>query len=525
MDTKLKVSTKGWTLNFAFVLLIYFIAHALMLVSNGVWWDDYVVWNVTPEKLYAYLGPGEANGPAQYAYISAVTNLFPLHLQVYVFHALAFLTHGISLLCCWFILKAITSDKAFTTMCCALIAAYGFDSTSMLIICSHYTIANCLFLIGLLACVKELYTGKKYLLYLAGAIWLLSLIVWRSSALLMPLCLLILACVKNKDSWRTLSGWWNIICYVFVHYWMVIAFVLCFAPIYLIAIAPSGFYDDYYTPKIANIITSPFTAFVSAVMAVVIAVGNAFKSMCDSGSFVITILIFAVAGCIYWYTRKHIQSEKEEISYKPLAGIAFTYLMVSMILQLFIYGFLDVLDISEYMSRLLSLAAFPTAVIIVYLLQYVHRKIRYVVFSLILTGFVAYTTYTYVDYSYAWHKTEVITDYMKQHLELDGTNILVIDHAYAANENQSCLRSYVYEGMAKMAYGQETLTKMESVYRENYGSSFNPDYRLQITSYFPISRKDKCELVFSKWIFKRKYQRLKGEMLHIEHEKIENFDR
>lgn len=520
MDTKLKVSTKGWTLNFAFVLLIYFIAHVLMLASNGVWWDDYVVWNVTPEKLYAYLGPGEANGPAQYAYISAVTNLFPLHLQVYVFHALAFLTHGISLLCCWFILKTITSDKAFTTMCCALIAAYGFDSTSMLIICSHYTIANCLFLIGLLACVKELYTGKKYLLYLVGAIWLLSLIVWRSSALLMPLCLLILSCVKNKDSWRTLRGWWDIIRYIFVHYWMVIALVLCFAPIYLFVITPSGHYDEYYTPKIVNIITSPVAAFVSAVMAVGIAVGHAFKSMCDSGSFVITILLFAVAGCIYWYASKHIQSEKEEISYKPLAGIAFLYLMVSMILQLLIYGFLDVLDISEYMSRLLSLAAFPTAIIIVYLLQYVHRKIRYVVFSLILTGFMAYTTYTYVDYSYAWHKTEVITDYMKQHPELDGANILVDDHAFAANENQSSLRFYAYEGMARMAYGQETKTKAEPSYLECYGSSFQPDYRMQCVSQYPIKKKDKCMLVFSKWLFKRKYQRLKGEMLQIEIERV-----
>lgn len=522
MNTNLKIGQSGWKLNFTFVMLIYIVAHALMLLSNGVWWDDFIVWDVTPQMLYDYLGPAEANEPPQYAYIKLVTDLFPLYQQVYVFHLVAFIFHGISLICCWFILKTITSDKAFTTMSCALMAAYGLDRTSMLIICLHYTIANCLFLLGLLACVKEYYNGKKYLLYIAGLAWLSSLIVWRSAALLMPLFLIVFACAKNPKSVRKPKEWVNIIRYLFVHYWPVIIILSVFVPLYLIYLRPSGYYKGYYTPPTANIFTTPITATISAMLAVLLAIGHSLKSLCDNGKFLITIIILLFAGGIYAYSRMFMSKQAEESNrYNGLAGIAFLSLIASMVLQLFVYGFLDVLDVSEYMSRLLSLGAFPTAVIIVYFLQFVHIKVRYAVFALLLAGSVTYTTYTYVDYSYAWHKSELITDYLRQNPELEGKNILVLDHAYAANENESGLRFYAFEGMARMAYGADTKTKMESVYREYYGSSFTPDYKLQCTSYYPIKRNDKCELVFSKWLFKRKYQRLKREMLHIEHKKCD----
>ena len=522
MNTNLKIGRSGWTWNFTFVILIYLVAHVLMLLSNGVWWDDFIVWDVTPQMLYDYLGPANANEPPQYAYIKLVTDLFPLYQQVYFFHLIAFIFHGISLICSWFILKTITSDKAFTTMSCALMAAYGLDRTSMLIICLHYTIANCLFLIGLLACVKEYYNGKKYLLYIAGLAWLSSLIVWRSAALLMPFFLIVFACAKNRELVRKPKEWARIIRYIFVHYWPIMVVVFIFIPLYLIYLRPSGYYKDYYTPPTVNIFMSPITAIISAVLAVLLAVGHSVKSFCDSGNFLITLIILMFAGGIYAYSKSFMSKQTEESSrYKGIAGIAFLSLTASMILQLFVYDHMEVLDVSEYKSRLLSLGAFPTAVIIIYFLQYVHVKIRYAVFALLLTGSITYTIYTYIDYSYAWYKSELITDYLRQNPELEGKNILVIDHAYAANENESTLRFYVYEGIARMAYGTDTKTRIESVYREYYGMSFSPDYKLQCTSYFPINRKDKCELVFSKWFFKRKHQRFKGEMLHIEHEKYE----
>lgn len=514
------MNPKGWKINFAFVLLVYFAAHVLMLLSNGVWWDDYVVWDVTPQMLYNYLGPNEANGPVQYAYINFVVSHFPLYKQMYVFHLQEFLFHGISLVCCWFILKLITSNKAFTTMSCLLMAAYGLDSTSLLVICSHYTIANCLFMMGFLAVVKEFYSGRKYLLFLTGVLWLLSLLVWRSSALLMPLVLLFLAFAKNKDAWRTVRGWIDVIKYIFVHYWPIIVFVALFIPTYLLFMKPSGYYEDYYTPQIKNIITSPLTSFLSAIMAVILAIGTGMQSIADSGSLVITCIIGACVFIVYLISEKYIsENNEEEGSYTSLAGMAFLYLMSSMILQLCIYSFLEVVDISEYKSRLLSLGAFPTAVIIIYILYYFPKKVRSIAFAMIMVGMATYTTYTYVDYLYAWEKTDIITDYFRQHPELKGKDLYIVDNALEANENRSNLRFYAYEGMARMAYGAETKTRVESKYYDTYGSSFKSDYVLYIASCFPIKRVDKCEMVISKWLFKRKYQRIKSEMLHIEYEK------
>ena len=516
------MNQKGWKINFAFVLLLYLATHVLMLLSNGVWWDDYVVWNVTPEKLYNYLGPSEANVPVQYAYINFVVSHFQLYKQMYIFHLVEFIIHGISLVCCWFILKTITSNKAFTTMCCLLIAAYGLDSTSLLVICSHYTIANCLFVMGLLAAVKEFYSGKKYLLYLTGVLWLLSLFVWRSSALLMPLTMLFLAFAKNEGAWRTVRGWIDSIKYIFVHYWPLIAIVVLFVPTYLLLMQPSGHYEEYYTPQVKNFITSPFTSFISAIVAVVLAIGTSIKSLADSGSLTITCIISVLVLIVCWSGKMFIyEQNEEERSYQSLAGMAFLYLMVSMILQLCIYSFLEVVDILEYKSRLLSLGAFPTAVIITYILYFFPPKVRNIAFSLIMAGMATYTTYTYVDYTYSWNKTEIITDYMKQHPELDGKDLYIIDNSLEANENKSNIRFYAYEGMARMAYGADTKTRVESKYYEVYDKSFKSDYIIHISSYFPIRRGEKCELVVSKWLFKRKYQRLKSAMLHIEQEKCE----
>lgn len=504
------------------VLCVYLANHILMLLSNGVWWDDWTVWNVTPQKLYNYLGPGDANEVFQYAYIKLITDLFPLNTQVYIFHIISFLINGISLICCWFIVKKITSDLGFTAVSSLLMASYGLDTTSMLIICSHYTFANCLFLIGLLCLVYEAYNHKGYLLYLTGIAWLCSLLVWRSAALLMPLVLLLLAFAKNEGAWQTVRGWIDSIKYIFVHYWQIIIIVMLFVPIYLLYMQPSGDHGEYYMPQIKNIITSPVTSFVSAILAIFLAIGTSIKSLADSGSLTITCIIGVCVPIVYWFSKRYItENNEEERSYNSLAGMAFLYLMVSMILPLFIYGFLEVVDISEYKSRLLTLGAFPISVIITYILYFLPKKMRNIAFSLIMVGMATYTIYTYIDYEYAWNKTEIIADYMRQHPELDGKDVYVIDDASEANENRSNLRFYAYEGIARMAYGADTKTRMESKYYEVYDKSFKSDYVMHISSYFPIKRGDKCELVLSKRLFKRKYQRLKSAMLHVEQEKCE----
>lgn len=521
MESKL-TNKQSWKLNFFIVFLVYCIAHVLMLISNGVWWDDFTVWNVTSESLYTYLGPANANEVAQYTYIRLVTDLFTLNQQVYVFHFMSFLFQGVSLLCCWLLLKKITADKTFTTMCCLLMAVFGFDTTSMLIICTHYTVATCFFLLGLLACVYELYNSKKYLLVLAGVAWLVSVLVWRSAALLMPFCIMVLSFVATKSSWRTFDGWKEALKYVFVHYWPTILILSVFFPIYILFLRPSGFYAAYYSPQLKCILSSPLTACVSAGQAVVLTIGESLKALCDNAS-IIAISIFVLLIYVTYKCLSYILDEpNNESKYGTLSILAFIYLLVSMMLPLWAYNFLLVLDISQYGSRLLSLGALPLSIITVYLLNNVSKKYRYLVFAILFVGSASYTTYSYISYAYAWNKTEIMVEYFKQNPELESKNILVLDHAYEANENESFLRYYAYEGMARMAYGTNTQTKAETIYDEYYGASFKPDYRLRCyVNHLPITKKNKCELVFSKWLFKRKYQRLKGDMLHIEHEKIE----
>ena len=525
MTNKLiKYPLNNWKLNFCLVVLVYIVAHIPMLLSNGVWWDDWTVWNVTGESLYAYLGPNNANEVCQYTYIKLITKLFSTGSQIYIFHLISFIVHGISLLCFWFILKKITTDIGFTTMCSLLIASFGMDTTSMLIICSHYAFANCFFFIGLLTLIYEAYNEKPYLLFITGITWLCSLLIWRSAAMLMPFCLLTLSFFKTNIQLKDFKSWLNSIKYVFVHYWQIIVIVSIFIPLYILYFGPAGSYSAEYTPRLKNVITSPITSIISAIISVPLFIKECINGYYGGGNFYLILLSIFISCLIYSIMSLSI---KEKSDYKWIAVISLLYLAVSTILQLWIYSYLEIVDISEYRSRVLSLGALPISIIVTYLLCFLPHKVKKVSFAILLSGSMLFTMYSYIDYIYAFSKSEIVAEYFHDNDELKNKQIRLIDYSYEYNENKSTLRYYAYEGMSRMAYGQDSHTKIESVYRPCYGEEFVPDYVLYIEpTRFQISTFEKCQHVFYKLIYKHtgkfqnNYKDYLNDMLIIHHEKI-----
>lgn len=508
-----------WNISFSAICLVYICTHALMILNCGVWWDDSTVWNVTPDSLYAYLGPNDANEIVQYSFINYVTSHFTLAHQIYVFRICVLLLNLCSLICCWFIIKLLTKSYEITVLTSLLMAAFGLDSTSMLIICTHYAGANCFFLIGLVLLIYENTNSNRWIVFVSAILWFISLVIWRSAALLMPLVVIILSCRKTGWTIFKAKSYKLAFEYAIKHYWPIIIMCVMFVVIYLNFMTQQGPHAGYYKPQVNNLTWIPLTASLSVLTSILQYFSLSLSAFSGDASVILIIVSCSLFCCVYCCLRNY--TNYTESVGENILWYAVLYLGVSFILPLSIFEKGSMVDVSEYTSRVLSLSAMPIAIISVYAIEKItNSKFRKVVFSILLVGSCMYTINTSVDYGVALAKRDYFVKYFQEHPELDGSHILIKDYSFATNPNESPIRYYDYEGMARSAYGPSTSTKIRSIYScpdsiENY------NFELMLTqNYYSMRQQDKDWLFISRIFFHRKYNRLLNEFYDIQLKKM-----
>lgn len=489
----------SWITTLLLPLVAFLLTNASFLMINGVWWDDYTVWNVTPESLYAYLGISDANEVFQYAYISSIVNYFPLENQIFIFHLLAFLFYTISILSMWYILKKITNDKFFTLFSLLLVASFGLDKTKFLIICSHSVVANCLFYLGLALLVKDYYRNNRFLIIIISILWFFSLCVWRTAALLMPLCMLIAGCnsvglkLKSKDFYIKLLQ------YEIFHYWPIFVSFISFLVIYKLFLSQNGPHSSYYVPSLFNLIMSPLLAGCSFILSILYYLSSCIGTLSKTSnlpSFILccTLILFTFIFCIQRFNKPNCDS-------MMLSFYSAIFLSLSFLLPLSIYGVFRLVRFEEYDTRTLCLASFPVSIIMVSFMQRLNKKAFLFIFSILFVGSFLYSTYSNLDYGLSILKRECIVSYFKNHKQLENQNILVRDMAFSFNANHSALRNYEYEGMARLAYGANTKTAIMSYYGGNQ-KVFKPKVEMIVSQKdFPIGIPTKLQVFIDLFVF------------------------
>ena len=467
----------SWKYTLLYPILVFLLSSIPFLFINGVWWDDNTVWNVSPESLYEYLGPSDANEVFQYIYIRAVTNLFPLNRQVFIFHILAFFFQTVSLASIWYILKKITNDKFFTLFTMLLVASFGLDKTTFLIICSHSVIANSLFYVGLALLVKDYYNNSKLLVFVVSILWLLSLCVWRTAALLMPFSILVASGSAIAFYYKSKKSYYRLFKHVIYRYWPILLSIITFLFIYKIFLLQSGPHANYYRPTVLNLIMSPLLAISSAFISIIYYYSSSIGSISlytDIPFFAFYMLLVLLAFIILY---KNCRAP--EFDGKRLSMFAFLYMSLSFLLPLSIYGALKMVGFEEYNTRTLCLSALPLGVITITLLLSLNRNLFIWVYSFLFVGSFIYSLNSNMNYGFSVLKQECIVDYLKENKQLENHVILVRDAAYSFNANQSALRNYEYEGLARLSYGSHTKTSIMSYYGGNQ-HVIKPDCEIEI---------------------------------------------
>jgi len=483
------------------IFAVFVCTHFLMLFIDGEWWDDYVAWNVPFENLYKEYGPGNCNDIFNLYFLQFIYRHFDQNNHIFIFRICSFVALWVSVLCSWFVINNLTNNKYFTFFVCMLFSTFGFDRTAFLTVCIHYAVANMLFMAGLVLFTKDYKNEKKVLLIGCAILWLLSLIVWRSSALLIPLTIIIASCSKSKLRLKNFSSYIECFKFAINRYWTIFSSLIIFLFIYVFFLNPSGVHANYYKPDVINLLASPILAIISGFTTFISYLAFCLKSLVIEYHLPMALISILAIAVSYLIIKPINYSSVLNLPRKKMIYIAFLFMIASFILPLSIYGVFTLATPIEYRSRTLSLSGLPLAVICVSLIYNFPPKYFKLLYALLLSGSILYTFSGYINYGFSLSKTDAIVQLFQDHKELENQNIIFIDNSFETNGHGHNLRSYEYEGMARIAYGSNTKTSVMSFLGNNQ-HTFNPTYKITVQqTRYPVDFLHKTKFVLSKYLF------------------------
>lgn len=482
------------------IFAVFVCTHFLMLFIDGEWWDDYVAWNVPFENLYKEYGPGNCNDIFNLFYLQFVYQHFSQHYHIFIFRTCSFIALGISIICSWFIINDLTNNKHFTFFVCLLFSTFGFDKTAFLTVCIHYAVANMLFMLGLVFFIKDYKNEKKRFIICSAIFWFLSLFVWRSAALLMPLAIIIASCLKNEIHIKKFSSYIECLRFIIRRYWPILLSLIIFALVYKFFLDQNGEHASYYKPSIINLLISPILAIISGFTTSISYLAFCLRSLTIEYHLPMALISFTIVAVIYLIIKPIDYPPSNKHIKKRLISLSFLFMVVSFILPLSIYGVFTLATPIEYRSRTLSLSGLPLAVIYVSFISIFPHKNFKLIYALLLSGSILYTVSGYINYGFSLSKTDAIVQIFQEHKELENQKLLFVDNSFETNGHGHNLRSYEYEGMARIAYGSDTKTLAMSFLGNNQ-HIFKPTYKITVQqARYPIDFLQKTGFVLSKYL-------------------------
>ena len=482
--------SKQWYLSFFLVVLTYFICHFLMFFVGGTGWDDMFYLYNTQEEISKFLGPETFNNPIMLWIFKGINLIEDFSTQTLVYRLCSFIGNFITVTSIWYVVKVITRDFEITLFVSLLAAACSVNKCMILICCYHYTFSNALFFLGLCFFLYDFYNHNRWCLLICAFLWFLSFTLWKSAALLMPL-VVIIACINKTDfNYIHKHSYWNLIKCAIVSYWEILFALIVASVIYVLLLSPQGEYADYYKIRLLNVVLSPITCLFSCLNIVASYFGvivTSFSSR-ETEIFIGAVLLFVPVYILV----KDYTKEDTKISGRLLV-IAVLFLYFSVYPQMLKGRLAFVCDIDNYGSKTASLAALPLSLFIVYFISTIQRKrIKNIVFSILFVGSILYSMEVYFDYNKFWSKKISVINYLKEHHELKGKKVLIID---TVTEYDAFPRGtstyYDYDGCARLAYGKYTKTSFSVFYpkqeREPRGLY---DYKLLVIKNADISSFD-----------------------------------
>lgn len=424
------------------IIIIYSLAHFLILLNNGIYWDDWIYfnWNIN-DMIYQFSQFGNVFLGYYFYYI------FSLSFGVFLFRVLIFLSFLLSAILLNETLKTIKEINMMSRLMLVLFfAIIPVNIARIVISTSQYSLCYFFFFFGLWLISRYLITRAIYL-RIAALVFLFLSFFTNSFLVFYSIILLYIAYIELKnvalfDIYKLLLKYLDFVIMPFL-FWV----------IRLIFFKPYGLYDNYNSITISNLILIPYNFYIALsniLMEFIIIPGSTL--------FIFLLLILILLPLVYLLIRKKYDNDKNKDSRFFILGLIF--------LVIALFAYLSVGKIPSYFgleSRHELLLPLGLSFTLLYGFNIIANKlklnttIKVLALSIIIVLFICINISNYLAYQADTYKQlSLIEQFESSNIIEKYTTFLFIDNSTDLNARDRAYNFYEYTGMMAYAYGDET---------------------------------------------------------------------
>lgn len=427
------------------LITLYFLQNFLMLFNNGIYWDDWVLYNVDPaiiiDRFY------QAGSP-HIGYVHAF--ILSFEFGVFLYRILTFFCYLLAALFLMDILKNINEiGETSRIILILLFALLPINTAKMTLICLPCSLSYLLFFCGLWVFTRY-HTNKKISFRFLSLV-LFTLSFPLQSLLVFYTIVFLYVIYIEKRKIKDLHSIFKL----GLRYLDFLMLPLIFFILKNIFWKPYGLYSSYCGINVLYMINPRYYAY-----SIFFTTKNAIINILSDTIFHFTIFFLLFICIVFYFYRNNLNLEKTN-------GNNFFFLILGLFLYLLaIFPYIAVTKIPYLIawdSRHLLLIPLGTAFIIYYGTQGVFNYLkiknifRIVFYSIIVSAFVVSGIATNIDFQKDYYKQQSIIENMKDHdIMQNHSTYIFIDNVQEYNVFPRNFNFYEYTGMMKEAFKEET---------------------------------------------------------------------
>lgn len=433
------------------ITLAYTLAHGLILFNHGVFWDDWVVYNMDNVLI---IDRFKQAGLEWFAYLHIILS----SKGVIAYRIVTFLCYLLSAWCLYGILNELKIDRYSRFFLVAFFALFPVCITRTAIVSIQYTICYPLFFMGFWLTTRQLQTRSDW--YRLPALALLFLSFNMNSLLVFYLIVILYIMYMEQPANKSCSNWLRLV----PRYADYLLLPILFWILKNTYMKSYGWCDDYNRVTLNGIslaIADTFRAFDTSFLAVIDrSTGYPFFSKvlnktASIGTYIpfIVIAVVVIATLIRFRYQKNADRELFEAPGLFLLGgfifwlAAFPYVAVGKLPQL--HGM---------ESRHQLLIPLGASLMLVYGVKLLSRRrfITLPIYLVLMSIFVHTTVLNHISFQGDWYKQLSIMEGMSKSPSIrDGTSFLFKDETLDLNYNYRSYYFYEYAGIMKKVFKDE----------------------------------------------------------------------
>ncbi|HKA46326.1 MAG TPA: hypothetical protein VKF40_30315 [Burkholderiales bacterium] len=457
--------------DFLIVAGLYVGAHGLMLLNNGLYWDDWTIFGFPYAAVTQWY---REYGLPLFGYYHLVLD----SLGVPAYRILVFLSYLVSAACLYGILTRVREIDRRTAFVLALFfVLFPSNSARISVMASRTSLCYALFFAGFwLAC---LYLDKRVPALRVAALILLCASFLTHSFLVFYIVVLIYIAYHEKSGLggvRALPGF-------VLRYLDFFALPVIFWIIKLLYFEPYGSYEGYNRITLGSALNGFFligAAFYGGFVEPLVA------------SFRLPLVVLIAAAILSCFGARLIGRMNGSASAQPLR-LSFWFLVLGIVL--FVAGVFAYLAVGkvpspyDWNSRHQLLTPLGASLILVYLPRLIlAERVQNLVYALLVAAFLAADVQQWVVFQKDWYKQVALIESFKESPEIRrGHYFLIQDKTADLDANHRVYRFYEYTGLFHAAFGDERRLGQEV--RSFRVQDFN-DLRSMLNSQFRLGEYD-----------------------------------